>query len=403
MSESRYRYADAVHQADCIGLRPSPQNRRILHLITGLGQGGAEASLLRLLPRQIEAGWRPAVVSLTPLDWYAGAVTDAGADLHTLSIRSPLGFILTMPELRRIGLDFDPAVVHCWMYHSGVLGALAFQSTPLVFAVRHSLAGLKYDSWSTRIAIRVSRTLGRRFDAIVANSFTARREHVEFGFPASTSSVIQNGFDAELMRRDSKLALHVREELGLDPRDVIITNVARYNLTKNQEGLIGAFGLMARQFPSAKLLLAGTGVTWDNGRLREAAEMTGVPKRIFMLGRRTDVPALLSTTDLFVLSTRGSESFPNIVAEAMLCECPVVVTAVGDSPTIAGSDNPVVPPASVTALADAMRDRLSLSARQRDDIGRRNRSSIIERFGLERETRSYLDLYQRLIDRAPDR
>ncbi|MBC7292914.1 MAG: glycosyltransferase family 4 protein, partial [Thermoleophilia bacterium] len=116
----------------------------------------------------------------------------------------------------------------------------------------------------------------------------------------------------------------VREELGLNTQDVVVTCVAEFTSTKNHAFLLAAWRRVTREEPHAHLLLIG------DGQLRRAMERKVSAESISnvrFLGFREDVPRLLQATDIFVLPSRR-EGLPRSVMEAMAAGKPVVATDV---------------------------------------------------------------------------
>ena len=72
-----------------------------------------------------------------------------------------------------------------------------------------------------------------------------------------------------------------------------------------------------------------------------------------MLGERNDVLKILPNIDINILSSM-SESFPNVIAEAMLAKVPCISTDVGDTKFIIGDTGWIVPRKSPLKLAKAI-------------------------------------------------
>ena len=113
---------------------------------------------------------------------------------------------------------------------------------------------------------------------------------------------------------------------------------------------------------------------------------------IIRLGRRDDVPNILSAADMIVSSSAYGEGFSNAVAEGMACGLPAIVTDVGDARRIVGNTGIVVPPRDATALGKAI--RLMCEVENRVECGQAARQRIVENFSLDRSVARFRQLYE---------
>lgn len=120
-----------------------------------------------------------------------------------------------------------------------------------------------------------------------------------------------------------------------------------------------------------------------------------------LLGPRRDIERLAAALDIACLSS-WSESFPNAVAEAMSCEVPCVVTDVGDAAHIVGDTGIVVPSRNPEALAEACFSLLQMDEQRRREPGARARQRIEGNFAAGETSRSYENLYERMVKDSRD-
>ena len=62
--------------------------RKVCHVISGLGDGGAEALVFRLC--SVEAHWKHVVISLTGRDKYFSLLRDLDIEVHTVGMTGQL-------------------------------------------------------------------------------------------------------------------------------------------------------------------------------------------------------------------------------------------------------------------------------------------------------------------------
>jgi phosphatidylinositol alpha-mannosyltransferase len=189
--------------------------------------------------------------------------------------------------------------------------------------------------------------LMRRLALRIAVSEAAHRTTARY-FPGDYV-VIPNGIDVDRFRgggrRPASMAdgrLHVLVVGRLEPR-------------KGIEHLIDAMALVARQEPSARLVLVGDGPSGDRLRRRaEAAHLDAV-----FTGRvgDADLASYYRAADVVAAPATGGESFGIVLLEALAAGRPVVATDIdGFRALVAGTGDHVrlVPPANPPALADAI-------------------------------------------------
>jgi glycosyltransferase involved in cell wall biosynthesis len=134
-------------------------------------------------------------------------------------------------------------------------------------------------------------------------------------------------------------------------------------------------------------------------RLHALTAELGLEDRVTWAGARLDMPAVYNAFDLLA-STSTSESFPNVIGEAMACGLPCVVTDVGDSARIVGDAGRAVPPGDPAVMAAAWERLLSLDPAQRADLSARARARIEAEFTLEKMITATENLLEEVVQRA---
>ena len=353
---------------------------KVLHIITGLNDGGAEAVLFRLVTHDTQN--QHTVVSLTGTGKYGPMLRERGIEVVPLDM--PRGR-LTLRGLHRLWRTLRrqrPDVVQTWMYHADLVGGIAARMAgiPVVWGIRNTTLEPGQSSratiWVARACARLSRHVPVR---IVACAQAAQAVHAELGYDAKRMVVIPNGYDLARFVPNMAARQRLRTEWGVADDIPLIGMVARFDPYKDHANLIEALALLAARGLHFQVVLLGTGITPDNAELSQRIASAGLAQRVRLLGARPDVPAIMVALDVHALSS-SAEAFPNVLAEAMACGTPCVTTDVGDAAVIVGDTGWLVPPSHPKALADALeaalkawQDRAAWQARQqacRDRIAR---------------------------------
>jgi glycosyltransferase involved in cell wall biosynthesis len=182
----------------------------------------------------------------------------------------------------------------------------------------------------------------------------------------------RESFWADSSQKDSR-PLSGRNRFDTRENDVVIVQVSRMEEWKGQAVLIEALGRL-RQHTGWTLWMAGGSQRPSEVRyiqsLRDSAARLEIADRVRFLGHRTDVPALLSLSDIFCQPNLAPEPFGISMVEAMSAGLPVVASAAGGALEIVDeSCGVLVPLGDATALAGAL-ERLIRDSAERQRLGR---------------------------------
>ena len=373
---------------------------RVVHVITGLGRGGAESTLLQLCSASHGSDWQHSVISLTDRGEVAAALEEAGISVIDLGMKSPLSAVPATWRLRKILRDLDPDIVQTWMYHADLIGGLASRLAgirSLVWGIRSSVTDSRTIKQSTRALVRVCARLSGSVPArIVVCANAAAETHAQAGYRRDKMIVIQNGVDVARFT-DVPAADAEQESLsGFSGDRPLLGMVARFTPQKDHRNLFGALKILLEQGEPFQCVLVGNSMDSANHALVRWIGEFGLGDHVVLMGPRNDLPNIMRTLDLHVLSS-AVEGFPNVLAEAMACGTPCVSTDAGDAGNIVADTGWLVPKGDPGALAAAIGDALA-ERRESPQVWQNRRGAcrthIQEHFGLQRMIDTYADVWR---------
>lgn len=328
---------------------------KLLHIITSLGDGGAEAVLTRICLYEPE---KHIVISLMDEGKYGKVLEDAEVSVYYLNLNPSNIDFKKIIKLYNLIKKINPSIVQTWMYHADLLGGITAKlaGVPKIYwGIRHSNLEKGNIKKSTYFIMKICAVLSSLIPKkIISCSREAIYSHISQGYKKDKFELIQNGYDLDKFRPNKDL------KIKFDFDKPIIAMVARYDIQKDHKNLFKALSILKDKDIHIHTILVGTGMTKDNKELLSLISTYNLDleKDLTLYGRCDDIPALMNSIDLHVLSSLG-EAFPNVLAEAMACGVPCVSTDVGDAQEIVNKYGWIVPARNPVQLAEAINIALS--------------------------------------------
>jgi len=303
-----------------------------------------------------------------------------------------------LAAIRKIVIEHDINLIHSHDYKSDLFAYL----------VRHWL-------WRCRIALvstahawvilgargdlyrKLDLFLMRRFDQLIAVSYSTKKEMIDAGVPAASIEVIHNAIDTDAWSI-RQVAKNLREPLGLTNAFPVVGYVGRIMPEKDLATWLRAAAVLACAHPSARFVLVGDGRDGTTQRgLEELARALGIRERVIFTGYRRELLPVYASFDIFLLTSRR-EGLPNSLLEAMAMGLPVVTSDVAGAKELVvdGQTGFVLPQGDVAGIAHAL-ITLAADDRKRTQMGRAGRERVERDFSFATRMYRIENLYQRVI------
>ena len=284
---------------------------KVLHVITGLGVGGAELQLRGILQHTRHDA---DVVTLYNPGPVADMIRADGTAVRTVDMQrnTQLSTLLWLRRIIRAG-RYD--VVHTHLYRSQIYGRPAawLAGTPVIVSTEHSIGETHLERRRMTRPVQAL-YLGTELlsDMTVAVSATVRERMTKWGIRPRKITVIPNGVDFGRVAFDAAGRARVRTEFGIGATDYVVLLLGRLDQNKRFDEAIEAAAPTLS--PTVKVMVVGGGAERDH--LAETARHCGVADYVIFAGERHDVAGIMSAADLLVASSR-QETFGLCVLEAL--------------------------------------------------------------------------------------
>lgn len=274
-------------------------------VITGLGVGGAENHLLKILPKLKVPVF---VISLTNLDQMGSFIENKGIKVYYLGLKKNL---LNLPfvihRFRKIIGKEKPSILDSYLIHANIFTRLFGR----IKSVNKIICSVRSDYSYMKVINFIDRLTKNKVDLFIPNSSSLVPYLKKNGVSEKKIKVLYNCIDLNDLYSKVDSNYSLRKELNLSSDRIIILSVARLQKVKCIETSVKALSHLDKKFV---LVLAGDGP--QNFFLKNLAKERHLEDRVYFLGTRKDVPNLLNSSDIFILSSE-IEGMSNSLLEAM--------------------------------------------------------------------------------------
>lgn len=293
---------------------------KILHIINDLSGGGAESLLKETLKVMKRKNVQVEVLLLSERNnVFLDELTNNDIKVH-FSYRKSIYSPFHIWKIRSLINKYKYDIIHTHLFPAFYWGALASKILavkPILITTEHTTVNKRRNKKQLKF---IEDIIYKEYSKVFCISKSVEKNLINW-LPntQNKTTVIHNGIDVIKYKNALKL-----EPKSICPTyqngDKLIVMVARMSYEKDQYTLINSLKYLSSKY---KLILVGDGPLLI--KYKDLVKELGFEERVFFLGFRNDVPNIIKTCDIFVLSS-NIEGFGLVVIEAMATGKPVLAS-----------------------------------------------------------------------------
>ncbi len=375
---------------------------KIIHIINSLKKGGAEGNLYRLCKfhkEEYNNNINITIITLINNGFYEASLKKKGINIYSLNINHRgkfIDLIKKIIKLRQFIKNQNPDIIQSWMYHSNFLTLFIPRIffNRLFWNIRHS--ELNYQI-SKKMTIFLSIICGLFSRVVPKKIIYCSEKSVNFHekhhfYNKNKTRIIYNGYDLKTYYHSKQLRLSFRKKNKIKKSDIVFGFAGRYAKQKNIPSLLFAFSKIIRRSNNLYLCMVGNDINYSNKKLTFLINNLKIKDKVFLLNHQKDLLEFYNGIDLLLLVSH-SESFPNVIAEAMLCTTPVMSTDAGCAKKIINKYGFIINNNNSTSIIDGLRKSLNIFKNKKKKwkfIKINSQSYIRNFFSIKKMADSYL-------------
>lgn len=375
---------------------------RVLHIINSLNKGGAEGNLYKICKahkKKYKNKIDLTVITLLENGYYEKKLKKIGIKIISLKLdrkNKITSFLKKIKKIREIINFIDPDIIQTWMYHSNFISLFIQKKyhQRLFWNVRHAELNFKI-SRKTTILISVICGVFSKFipKKIIYCSEKSIKFHENHHFYSKIKTkLIYNGYSKNIFFNSNNQRSTFRKKYNLKNTDIVIGYAGRYARQKNIVSMIKAFSNIYKNYNNIYFMMAGKDINNQNKDLNNLILNNKISNRIFLLDEQKNLLEFYNGIDLLLLASH-SESFPNVVAESMLCSTPVLSSDAGCAKEIINNNIFILSNNNHISISLRLKKIIKIYIKEKNkwyDLKTRARQQIINNFSIESMADNYI-------------
>lgn len=270
---------------------------KIAHLINSLATGGAEKLVVETVPLYQQAGITTDVIVANGTNHPFTEQLQASSNTTIISLGwGSVYNPLLVFKLMRLLDKYDIIHVHLFpvQYFAVVAKWLSRSKVKLVFT-EHSTSNRRI---SNKLFVPIENYIYQSYHKVICITDEIKTIYSAYLPKLRNLQVIKNGVNTTKIKNATKYK-PFDVNSSITDLDKIVIQVSSFQEPKDQATLIKAITILPFE---VKLILVGEGV--EKEKCQQLVQQLNLSERVFFLGVRMDVPQLLKTADIVVLSSK---------------------------------------------------------------------------------------------------
>lgn len=292
---------------------------RVLQVATKMDRGGLETMIMNCYRRidkdQVQFDF---LLHRQEVGAYDEEIRDLGGRIHHVPRANPLsaryfkalnGFFSSHSEYR---------VVHSHIDCMSALPLRAARRHGVPVRIAHSHSSFQDKDFKYPLKVLCKSFIKKEATHLLA----CGKQAGSWMFGTEDFEVVPNAIDVEMFRFDKGSREALRSEAGIASDAFVLGHAGRFLAVKNHAFILEVFRELLEGEPGSVLVLAGDGPL--RADIEAMARSWGIADSVRFLGVRSDIPALMSAMDLFVMPSLY-EGLPMVLVEAQASGLPCLI------------------------------------------------------------------------------